>query len=63
MPYPVPFDLLGDRAVGYLETTVLDEASGVRVARGNKGTTFVFERASDDAGDAVMALALSLIHI
>ena len=57
VPYPVPFDLLGDRAVGYLETTVLDEASGVRVARGNKGTTFVFERASDDAGDAVMALA------
>jgi hypothetical protein len=42
VPYPVPFDLLGPRAIGYLDTSVLQ--GDVRVSVGNKGTTFVFER-------------------
>jgi len=43
LPYPVPFGLLGDRAVGWLETTGYDEATGFRAALGNKGTRFIFQ--------------------
>ena len=42
MPYPVPFKLLGDNAVGWLETLYLDER--LRVSRGNKGSLFVLLR-------------------
>ena len=45
VPYPVPFDLLGPRAIGYLDTTVLQD--DLRVSVGNKGTTFVFRRETD----------------
>lgn len=44
IPYPVPFALLGDRALGSLETTGYDEATGIRAAIGNKGTKFIFQR-------------------
>lgn len=44
MPYPVPFQLLGDRAIGWLDTTHYDENSGFRAAVGNKGTKFIFQK-------------------
>ena len=56
LPYPVPFGLLGDRAVGRLETVGYDPESGIRAAVGNKGTRFVFRRrAGDGPGDDVDA--------
>ena len=44
LPYPVPFALLGERAVGWLDTIGYDEETGFRAALGNKGTRFVFRR-------------------
>ena len=44
LPYPVPFNLLGDRAVGWLDTTFVDHGTGLRISRGNKGTIFIFLR-------------------
>ena len=56
LPYPVPFGLLGDRAVGRLETVGYDPESGIRAAVGNKGTRFVFRRrAGDGPGNDVDA--------
>lgn len=46
VPYPVPFDLLGDEAKGWLDTTYLSQR--LRVSRGNKGTVFVLERAGEN---------------
>ena len=46
VPYPVPFRLLGKEAEGYLDTTYL--GARVRVSTGNKGTTFVLERSSEE---------------
>ena len=46
-PYPVPFNLLGDRAIGWLDTIGYDEESGFRAALGNKGTQFIFKRKED----------------
>jgi len=43
LPYPVPFNLLGDRAIGWLETIGYDEKTGFRAALGNKGTRFIFQ--------------------
>eukprot|EP00980_Cylindrotheca_fusiformis_P000146 scaffold24_cov128-Cylindrotheca_fusiformis.AAC.19 len=43
-PYPVPFQLLGDRAIGWLNTTGYDDKTGFRAAMGNKGTQFIFQR-------------------
>ena len=43
VPYPVPFQLLGEEAKGWLDTVYLSES--VRVSRGNKGTAFVLRRA------------------
>ncbi|KAJ1446700.1 hypothetical protein M885DRAFT_491593 [Pelagophyceae sp. CCMP2097] len=57
LPYPVPFALLGDRAVGWLETTAFDAELGVRVARGNKGTLFVFEQVTVAAVEDRIAVA------
>ena len=44
IPYPVPFRLeaLKDNFVGWIDTTYLGE--GMRVGKGNKGTTFVLVR-------------------
>eukprot|EP00240_Pyramimonas_obovata_P016293 CAMPEP_0118926108 /NCGR_PEP_ID=MMETSP1169-20130426/3886_1 /TAXON_ID=36882 /ORGANISM="Pyramimonas obovata, Strain CCMP722" /LENGTH=271 /DNA_ID=CAMNT_0006867599 /DNA_START=118 /DNA_END=933 /DNA_ORIENTATION=- len=42
VPYPVPFDLLGDRANGGLDTTYLSE--DLRISVGSKGTVFVLQR-------------------
>jgi len=44
VPYPVPFKLLGDRAIGFLETIGYDPISGIRAAVGNKGTKFIFQK-------------------
>ena len=38
-PYPVPFELLGDNAKGWLQTDYLD--TNLRLSRGNKGSLFV----------------------
>lgn len=48
-PYPVPFELLGDKACGWVDVTYLDQ--GVRVVRGNKGTCFVLLKVED--GDEI----------
>jgi len=53
VPYPVPFDLLGDRALGWLETTGYDEESGFRAALGNKGTRFVFKKKGGETPERV----------
>ena len=39
LPYPVPFDLLGDNAKGWLQTDYLTD--DLRLSRGNKGSLFV----------------------
>ena len=39
LPYPVPFDLLGDNARGWLKTQYLSPT--LRLSRGNKGSLFV----------------------
>jgi hypothetical protein len=39
LPYPVPFDLLGDNAKGWLQTDYLSPS--LRLSRGNKGSLFV----------------------
>jgi len=44
IPYPVPFDLLGKKAMGWLDTIGYDEPTGFRSAMGNKGTTFIFQK-------------------
>eukprot|EP00322_Chrysochromulina_rotalis_P012195 CAMPEP_0115851648 /NCGR_PEP_ID=MMETSP0287-20121206/12590_1 /TAXON_ID=412157 /ORGANISM="Chrysochromulina rotalis, Strain UIO044" /LENGTH=254 /DNA_ID=CAMNT_0003305687 /DNA_START=12 /DNA_END=776 /DNA_ORIENTATION=+ len=43
VPYPVPFRLLGKEAEGFLDTLYLGER--LRISKGNKGSTFVLERA------------------
>ena len=40
LPYPVPFELLGDNAKGWLQTDYL--SPNLRLSRGNKGSLFVF---------------------
>lgn len=49
LPYPVPFELLGDNAKGWLQTDYL--TSSLRLSRGNKGSLFVLvpEPEPDDA--------------
>jgi len=39
LPYPVPFDLLGDNAKGWLQTDYITD--NLRLSRGNKGSLFV----------------------
>lgn len=46
IPYPVPFRLLGDDVKGWLDITYL--SPNFRVARGNKGTIFVLQKATED---------------
>ncbi|XP_055818994.1 probable plastid-lipid-associated protein 12, chloroplastic [Solanum dulcamara] len=47
VPYPVPFRLLGDEAKGWLDTTYLSPSGNLRISRGNKGTTFVLQRETE----------------
>ena len=54
LPYPVPFKLLGDEAKGWIDTTFVSET--LRIARGNKGTTFVLKKA-DTSTDPLALLA------
>lgn len=49
LPYPVPFNLLGERAIGWLQTIGYDEESGLRAALGNKGTQFIFKKREETA--------------
>jgi hypothetical protein len=42
IPYPVPFELLGDEAKGWLDTRYLSQR--LRISVGNKGTCFVLSR-------------------
>lgn len=44
LPYPVPFQLLGKKAAGWLEISYLDE--DIRITRGNRGSCFVLTRLS-----------------
>ncbi|KAG5185119.1 hypothetical protein JKP88DRAFT_194746 [Tribonema minus] len=46
IPYPVPFRILGDEVKGWIDITYLSRQpeGGLRIARGNKGTTFVLVR-------------------
>ena len=48
LPYPVPFELLGDNAKGWLQTDYLTKS--LRLSRGNKGSLFVLspEEEPDD---------------
>ena len=55
IPYPVPFKLLGDEAKGWIDNTYLSE--NLRIARGNKGTTFVLKKA-DVTIDKIAAFAV-----
>lgn len=57
VPYPVPFNLLGDRAIGWLDTIGYDGESGFRAALGNKGTQFIFQKRqeTDVPSDVVVA--------
>lgn len=45
IPYPVPFRLLGNLAVGWLDVTYLED--GLRIARGNRGSIFVLLKRED----------------
>ncbi|KAJ1440261.1 hypothetical protein B484DRAFT_323088 [Ochromonadaceae sp. CCMP2298] len=53
IPYPVPFKLLGDEAKGWLDSTYLSPR--FRISKGNKGTTFVLERADMADPTAIFA--------
>ncbi len=54
LPYPVPFDLLGENAKGWLQTDYL--TSSLRLSRGNKGSLFVLVPEADDDPEALAAL-------
>lgn len=45
LPYPVPFDLLGDRARAWVDVTVLED--DLRVTRGSRGSCFVLNKLED----------------
>jgi len=59
VPYPVPFKLLGDEAKGWIDNTYLSDR--LRIARGNKGTTFVLRRANSEV-DPLAKLASQSIE-
>jgi hypothetical protein len=56
VPYPVPFKLLGDEAKGWIDNTYLSKS--LRIARGNKGTTFVLKKVPDPDSDSLAAWAV-----
>lgn len=48
LPYPVPLRLLGSEAAGWLDIEYLSPDGSLRIARGSKGTLFVFTRMLED---------------
>lgn len=50
LPYPVPFRLLGKKACGWQDITVLTDK--FRLLRGNKGTSFVLRKIPQDDEEA-----------
>ncbi|PXF39474.1 putative plastid-lipid-associated protein 12, chloroplastic [Gracilariopsis chorda] len=48
IPYPVPFRLLGKKSCGWLDIVYIDDE--LRVTKGNRGSTFVLRKESDDVG-------------
>lgn len=58
IPYPVPFKLLGDEAKGFIDNTYY--SSTFRIARGNKGTIFLLQKA-DVAKDSAAATATAKV--
>lgn len=46
IPYPVPFQLLGKKACGWLDISYLDD--DIRITRGNRGSCFVLTRLSSN---------------
>ena len=58
IPYPVPFKLLGDEAKGFIDNTYY--SSSFRIARGNKGTVFLLQKA-DVAKDSAAATAMAKV--
>ena len=55
-PYPVPFELLGDNAKGWLQTDYLSPR--LRLSRGNKGTLFVLTPESEPDDPELEALLM-----
>ncbi|CAJ1966164.1 unnamed protein product [Cylindrotheca closterium] len=62
LPYPVPFNLLGDRAIGWLNTIGYDESTGFRAALGNKGTQFIFQRKTKEGSNEPAELSDLIIQ-
>ncbi|XP_057797904.1 probable plastid-lipid-associated protein 12, chloroplastic isoform X1 [Salvia miltiorrhiza] len=57
VPYPVPFRLLGDEAKGWLDTTYLSQSGNIRISRGNKGTTFVLQKQTEERQRLLSAIS------
>ncbi|KAH6767711.1 Plastid-lipid associated protein PAP / fibrillin family protein [Perilla frutescens var. hirtella] len=57
VPYPVPFRLLGDEAKGWLDTTYLSQSGNIRISRGNKGTTFVLQKETEERQNLLSAIS------
>ncbi|KAJ4785436.1 Plastid-lipid associated protein PAP / fibrillin family protein [Rhynchospora pubera] len=57
VPYPVPFRLLGDEAKGWLDTTYLSDTGNIRISKGNKGTTFVLQKATEPRQKLLSAIS------
>jgi hypothetical protein len=47
IPYPVPFKLLNDESKGFIDVTYISK--NLRIARGNKGTTFILKKVADNS--------------
>jgi hypothetical protein len=60
LPYPVPFNLLGDNAKGWLQTDYVSDT--LRLSRGNKGSLFVLVP-EPDPDDAELEAMLELSPI
>eukprot|EP00547_Thalassionema_nitzschioides_P018739 CAMPEP_0194253880 /NCGR_PEP_ID=MMETSP0158-20130606/30852_1 /TAXON_ID=33649 /ORGANISM="Thalassionema nitzschioides, Strain L26-B" /LENGTH=557 /DNA_ID=CAMNT_0038991723 /DNA_START=41 /DNA_END=1711 /DNA_ORIENTATION=+ len=61
LPYPVPFALLGDRALGWLDTIGYDEETGFRAALGNKGTRFIFQSKEKQSSGSSSTLSSDVV--
>ncbi|KAH6812958.1 Plastid-lipid associated protein PAP / fibrillin family protein [Perilla frutescens var. frutescens] len=57
LPYPVPFRLLGDEVKGWLDTTYLSQSGNIRISRGNKGTTFVLQKETEERQNLLSAIS------
>ena len=47
IPYPVPFKLLNDESKGFIDVTYVSKK--LRIAKGNKGTTFILRKVDENA--------------